>query len=226
MSIAGPDEVVLRLHHPLAARAPDHQLRVERNQRRRRVRRIHRHAAVLLEDRVLAVDRRRRVRVADVAARPVARPAAAVIPAARVLRDVAAERPLVADLRRGHQFGRFHQQPELLLHHRVVHHLGQRRRRADLEAAVHLLDPAQLGDLAQVDHHARALGAVLQPVERIEPAAPSPRLPTRAASSSATASSIARRLEQLERRHHVANYCHIVLLEFGHLVIWSSGRGR
>ena len=77
-------------------------------------------------------------------ARPVARPPAPVIPAARVLRHVAAQRPLVADLRRRHQFGRFHQQPEPLPHHRVPHHLGQRRQRADLQPAVDLLDPPQL----------------------------------------------------------------------------------
>ena len=79
----------------------DHELRVERDQRRRRVGRVHRDAAIGVEDRVLAVDRRRRVGVADVAAGAIARPAGAVVPAARVLRHVAADRALVANLRRG-----------------------------------------------------------------------------------------------------------------------------
>jgi hypothetical protein len=29
-----------------------------------------------------------------------------------------------------------------------------------------------------------------------------------------------RRLEQFERRHHVANYCHKVLLEWANWIIW------
>ena len=47
-------------------------------------------------------------------------------------------RALVANLRRGDQLGRFHQQAELLADHRVLDHLGERRHRADLEAAVQL----------------------------------------------------------------------------------------
>ena len=93
---------------PLAV-ADDH-LRVERDQRRRGVRRADRDAAIGLEDRMLAIDRRRRVGVADVAAGAVARPAGAVVVAPRVLADVAADRSLIADLRRGDDARRLRQQ--------------------------------------------------------------------------------------------------------------------
>ena len=43
--------------------------------------------------------------------------------------------------------------------------LGQRGVGADLEAAVGLLDAAQLGDAAEIDDDRRPLDAVLQPVE-------------------------------------------------------------
>ena len=153
----GPTKYSSALTTRSPPRPADHHLRVERDQRRRRVRRTHRHAAVRVEDRVLAVDRRRRVRVADVAAGAVARPAAAVIPAARVLRHVAAERPLVADLRRGHQLRRLHQQPELLPHHRML----ARPRSASSCAPISRppltsLIPRSSVDLAQVDHHLRS----------------------------------------------------------------------
>ena len=132
--------------------------------------------------------------------------------------DVPAQRPLVPDLRRGHQFRRLRQQPELLLHHRVPHHLGQRRRRPDLEPAVHFLDPAQRLDLAQVHHHARPLRPVLQPVERIQPPGHHPGL--RAVTIQQVQRFIdARWLEQLERRHHVANHGHSLLLRRLNLVI-------
>jgi hypothetical protein len=110
------------------------------------------HAAVRAENGVFAIDGRGRVGEADVPARAIAFPAAAVIPAARVLRHVAADRSLIADLRRGRQFGAFREQAELLLHHRIADHLGQRGHGADLEAAVNLFDAAQFFDLAQVDY--------------------------------------------------------------------------
>ena len=137
MSVPGPTKYVGRVHHALAAAAlANHHLRVERDQRRRGVRRAHRHAAIRAENRVLAVDRCRRVGVADVAAGAVAVPAAAVVPAARILRHVAAERSLVSNLRRGDEPGRLGKHAELLADSGVLGHFGQRGRRADLEAAV------------------------------------------------------------------------------------------
>src|SRR5437762_1049455 len=90
---------------------------------------------IAAEDGVLAVDRFGGVRIADVSAGAVARPAGTVIPAARVLRDVAADRSLVADLRRGCRFGRVHQDGVALADDRVAHDIAERRHRADLEAA-------------------------------------------------------------------------------------------
>ena len=166
----GADPVLLGGDDALALRSADDHRRVERDERRRGVRRVDRDAAVGVEDRVLAVHRRRRVGVADVAAGAVAGPAAAVVPAARVLRHVAAERALVADLRRGDQLRRFHQQAELLAHHRVLDDLGERRHRADLEAAVDFLDALELLDLPEVDDRLRLLQAILEPVHAVEPA--------------------------------------------------------
>ena len=45
---------------------------------------------------------------------------------------------------------------ELLAAPPVARDLGQRRVGADLEAAVGLLDAAQLGDAAEIDDHRRA----------------------------------------------------------------------
>ncbi len=156
---------------------------------------------------MLPIDRRRRVRVADVPARPVARPPAPVIPAPRVLRHVPAQRPLVPDLRRRHQFRRFHQQPEPLPHQGVLHHLGQCRQRPDFQPAVQVLDSPQLRHLAQVDHHVGAFRPILQPVERVEPARQNPGV--RSVPFQQAQRVVHRgRLEQFERRHYVSNNCH------------------
>ena len=98
------DEVVLGIHHALALRAADDHLGIKRNHGRGGVGRADRHATVGAQDGVLAIDGRRRIRIADIAAGAIAGPTAAVIPATRVLRDVAADRALVADLRRGGRF--------------------------------------------------------------------------------------------------------------------------
>jgi len=52
----------------------------------------------------------------------------------------------------------------------MLHDLGERRHRADLEAAVGLLDAVQLFDLAQIDHDLWAAEAILQPVHAVETA--------------------------------------------------------
>src|SRR5207247_7587927 len=126
--------------------------------------------ALGIGDRVLAVHRGRRAGVADVAARAITGPAAAVIPAACVLRHVAAQGALVPNLRRGDELGGLHQNRELLAHYRMLDDFSERRHRADLEAAVGLLDAVQLFDLAQIDHDLRAAEAILQPVHAVESA--------------------------------------------------------
>ena len=62
------------------------------------------HATIGAEDGVLAIAAHRRVGIANVAAGAIARPSIAVVPAARVLRNIAAERALVANLRRCNNF--------------------------------------------------------------------------------------------------------------------------
>ena len=115
------------------ADAANHHLRVERDERGRGVGGIDGDTAIGAEDRVLAVERLRRIGVADVAAGAIARPARAVIPAARILRHVAADRPLIANLRRRRRFGAFEQNPVALAHDGMPNHFGERRHRANLE---------------------------------------------------------------------------------------------
>src|SRR5439155_155028 len=86
-------------------------------------------------------------------------PPAAVVPAARVLRHVAADRSLIANLRRGDQLRRFGEQPELVADDRMVDDLRERRHRADLEAAAGVFDPDELFDLSEIDQVARAFQA-------------------------------------------------------------------
>src|SRR4029078_11427821 len=114
---------------------------------------------------MLAIDGRWRVGVADVAAGAIAGPPGTVIPAARVLRHVAPERALMANLRRCHQRSGLRQQPEALLDHRIVRPVGQRRRRADLETSIGgLLHTSQGLDAAEIDDHLPTLVAILEPV--------------------------------------------------------------
>ena len=75
-------------------------LRIERDERGGRVRGAHGHAAARLEDGMLTVQCRRCVGVTGVAAGSIAGPAVAVVGAARILRHVAAEGALMADLGR------------------------------------------------------------------------------------------------------------------------------
>ena len=94
------------------------------------------------------------LRVAGVAAAQPARPfLAAVVPAARVLAEVAADRPLVAQERRGGEAGRCRNcrvgREEL-----GVGELGERRRRSDPHAVAVRGDPAEPRSL-QVDEQRR-----------------------------------------------------------------------
>jgi hypothetical protein len=163
---------------------------------------------------MLAVDRGRRVGVADIAAGTVAGPAAAVVPAARVLRHVAANRSLISDLRRGYVLGRFHQNRILLANDRVLDDFGERRHRADLDAAIRLADAAQLLDLAEVDDNLRLLEAVLQPVHAVQTAGEHQRVGL-VLIEQPEGIVDRRRLIKLEDRHYVAYYGHVVLLVAG-----------
>src|SRR5690606_36276528 len=109
----------------------------------------------------------RRGGVAGVAARSIAGHAVAVVPAARILAEVAADRAGVADLRARDLARRVGEQPEALAHERARLDLGERRERADLEAVGCLANASQLVEAVQVDDRARSLATVLEPVERI-----------------------------------------------------------
>ena len=175
--------------------------------RRRGIGRIHRHAALGVKNRVLAIPAHRRIGVADVAAGAVARPARTVVPAARVLRHVAAKRALIADLRRGHQFRGLRQQSVLLLDDGVVHDFGERRHRADFDAVAGRANAPEFLDSAQVDHRFRFLDSILEPIEAVESAGHHPGVSSVLFEKLLCVRNGAR-LKQLERRHDVSYYRH------------------
>src|SRR5690606_13600334 len=124
-------------------------------------------AAAGAEDGVLAVLALGGVGVTHVAAGPITVDAAAVIPAARVLADVAAKRAGIADLRAGHAPGGGGEQAEALAHDRIVFHIGERGQCTDRDAALVFAHALQLRDCRQVDDGLRAAHAVLQPVPAV-----------------------------------------------------------
>src|ERR1700683_1909453 len=95
----GSDEIILGVYDALALGVADHHSCVECDQGGSGIRRAHRDAAVCAENCMLAVDCGGGIRIADVSSRAVAWKSAAVVPAARVLRNISSDRPLVADLR-------------------------------------------------------------------------------------------------------------------------------
>ena len=120
-----------------------------------------------VEQRMLAVHAFRRVGEAGVAAGAVAGQAIAVVDAARILRDVAAHRAGVADLRAGHAARRIGQHAVVRTDGRAALDLGQRGQRADLDAVRRLANALQLGDAGDIDHRLRALGALLEPAQAV-----------------------------------------------------------
>ena len=117
----------------LAAGSGDLRLGVQRQQRRRRIRRMDDVAQLAADDRVVAIVAGDGV--AEVAALLVASEIlAAEEPAARPLVDVAAQRAEVADQRRGDAQRGLDEQRELLLQLFALDDLGQRRGGADVRA--------------------------------------------------------------------------------------------
>src|SRR4029077_7527953 len=137
----------------LALRRSNDHLCIKSDQRRRRIRRIYGYATVGIEDGVLAVQARRCILIANVAAGAITRPAAPVIPATRILGHVAADRALIANLGRGCRLSRTWKDTELLPNHSVTNHFGERGHRANLEPIARRTHAAQLIDLAQIDDH-------------------------------------------------------------------------
>src|SRR5690606_6837525 len=177
-----PDEEILRRDLALAARADDAHARVEDDERGRRVGRGHGDAAIRAEQAVLAVLAFRRIGVAALAARAIAIDAVAVVPAACVLADVAADRARIADLRARDLARGLREHAVTPADQRIRLDLGQRRQRADLDAAVgRLTDAAQRRDAVQIDEVTRTLHAVLEPVEAVVAARERPTVRTEAA---------------------------------------------
>src|ERR1700730_437077 len=125
---------------------------------------------------MLAVDGRRGIGVADVAAGAVAGPPAAVIPATRVLRNIPANRALVANLRRSHEFGGLRQNRILLSDQRMPHYVAKNRRSADLDADIgRCFHTSEFLDAANIDDYLRTFVAILQPIECVQPPGEHPR---------------------------------------------------
>jgi hypothetical protein len=185
----------------------DDKLGVEGDEGGRGIRGVHRDAAPRLEDRVLAVHRRRRIGVADVAAGAVAGPAAPVVPAAGVLGEVSPERALVPDLGRRHFRSGFAQDRVLRADRLVRRDLGEGSEGADLDAVTALSDTLHLGDPAEVDDDLGPLDAVLEPVQAIEASSVRPGdLAVPAPERQGVFE--ARRLEELEGFYRVVNHGH------------------
>ena len=128
------DEVVLGIDHTLTLRCADHEFGINRDERRGGVRRIHGHASFRMQDRVLAVAALGCVGVTDVAPGTVTGPTCTIVPTASILRDVATDGALVADLRRGHQFRAFRQHLVLLSDKGMLNYIRERGHRSYLDA--------------------------------------------------------------------------------------------
>src|SRR5215471_17252596 len=116
---------------------------------------------------MLAVLPARRVGEAGIAAGPVAVEARAVVPAARILRDVAADRGGVADLRTGDAASGIRQHLVLALNDRTGRNLDKRRERTDLDPVCGLTDAFELCEAAEVHDRFGPFDAVLEPVEAV-----------------------------------------------------------
>src|SRR5262249_32603801 len=85
--------------------------------------------------------------------------ASAIIPAARALAEVAADRPHIADLRAGDSPGRRGQRRKVLANIGVFEQLVEGDDRPDAQAGLVVLDSAQLFDVLDI-HHALGRGDV------------------------------------------------------------------
>src|SRR5581483_12170696 len=187
-------------------RAED-KFRVKRNKRWSGVGRINRDTALSTEDRMLAVAAHGGVRVANISSSAVARPTGAVVPTARVLRDVAADCALVANLRRGYKVCGLGENIIFLLNDRMTRDLDQRSHCADLKAITRLANSFEFFDSTEVDDSFRLLDPVLQPIEAVEPACQHPAV-TPMLCECALSFGHRSWLEQFEARHHISNYSH------------------
>src|SRR4029077_8678329 len=153
----------------------DH-LGVQSDQRGGGVRRIDGYATVGIENRVLAIQSRWSIRVANVAAGSITRPAASVIPATGILGDVAADCSLIANLRRGSSLRRIRQDAVFLPNRRMADHFAKCGHGANFKTIAGGTHAAQFFDLAQIDDHFGPLDPILEPVKAVEAAGQHPGL--------------------------------------------------
>ncbi len=90
----------------------------------------------------------------------------------------------------------------------MPHHLGERCRRANLNPAIGFPHAAEVFRLTQIDHYFGPLDAILQPVETVQPAGHYPGVGPILCKQRGRVIG-GNRLEELERRHYITNYCHI-----------------
>ena len=159
---------------------------------------------------MLAIPSHRRVGVANVSAGAVARPAGAIVPATCVLRNVAAQRALVADLWRCHKFGGLRQQSVFLFDDGVSHDFGERRHRADFDSVVCSANASQFFDPAQINQRLGLLDSIFEPIEAVEAASHDPGFVSMLLEKLLRVRNRAG-LIQLERRHDISNYRHNIL---------------
>ncbi len=170
----GTDKEILGSDEPLTTDTLNHHRRVKRGNCRRRVGGTDGDAAARPEHAMFAIHALRRVRITGVAAGPIAGKTATVIPAARILHEVAAERPDVSYLRAGHDPGRRNEQPVIAPQSLVADDFAKRGRGADLDTVFCIADAAKCRDAVQVDHRLRMFGAVLEPAVSVLPTAQQP----------------------------------------------------
>src|SRR3984957_4005644 len=201
------DEIVLGVHYALTFGRAHHELGGERDQSRRRIRGIHRHAADRMQNRMLAVATLRCIGITDVPTSAVARPTGAVIPTSSILRYVAAKRALIPDLRRSHQLRAVGQQFVLLSDDGMLGHFRQRGHRSDLDAVGGGANSLEFLDAAQINHDLRFLDAVLKPVEAIHASGQHPAVLALQLEHFLRVRNRVR-LNQLESGHDVSDYSH------------------
>src|SRR6266545_7702599 len=113
----------------------------------------------------------------------------------------------------------------------MVHHVGERRRRADLDAAIGgRLHAAQSLHATEIDDYLAALVAILEPVEGVQTAGEHPRI-LLVLLEQRDGVIDGRRLKQLEDGHYVVDYCHVPIsnneiYEFPNLRIAELDRER
>ena len=112
---------------------------------------------------MFAIHALRRIGVAKVAPGSVARQAAAIVPAAHILRDIASEGADVADLRASDHARRIGKQRVALLKHGAVSDLGEGSERPDFDAVGGFAYSAKLVDSTQVDERIGAFRTILEP---------------------------------------------------------------